>query len=83
MSGSLFFEKKVILRFTDTGIGLPAEDLEHLFTPFYRGTNKNYAQGNGIGMALVDKIIRLHAGTIRVISQPGEGTTFTVELPHL
>ncbi|MCC8153657.1 MAG: hypothetical protein LIP01_05230 [Tannerellaceae bacterium] len=55
----------------------------HLFTPFYRGSNKTYAQGNGIGMALVDKIIRLHAGTIRVNSAVGEGTVFTVEIPHL
>ncbi len=78
-----FFEGKSILRFSDTGIGLPEEDLPHLFEPFYRGKNQKYAQGHGIGMALVHKIITLHHGSIRVNSHPGEGTVFTVELPHI
>ncbi|MCC8197354.1 MAG: HAMP domain-containing protein [Tannerellaceae bacterium] len=78
-----FFASRSILRFSDTGIGLSEEDMKNIFTPFYRGTNKNYAQGNGIGMALVLKIITLHKGTIRVSSSPNEGTVFTVEIPHI
>lgn len=78
-----FLAKYTVIRFADTGIGLPPEDIENLFTPLYRGSNKGYAQGNGIGMALVDKIIRLHKGTIRVSSVVGEGTSFTLEIPHL
>ncbi|GGB20984.1 sensor histidine kinase [Puia dinghuensis] len=78
-----FHGKNIILRFSDTGIGIPPEDIENIFTPFYRGANKNYTEGNGIGLSLTDKIIRLHHGSLTVSSRVGEGTTFTVELPHL
>ena len=76
-------EEKSILRFSDSGIGIPAEDMEHLFTAFHRGSNRNYAVGNGIGMALVQKIVFLHKGNIYVHSYPGEGTVFVVEFPHI
>lgn len=78
-----YFEKKSIVRFSDTGIGICSADLEQMFTPFYRGENRSYANGNGIGMALVHKIITIHAGTIRVNSHIGEGTVFTIEIPHV
>ena len=78
-----FYGEKSILRFSDSGIGIPEEDMEHLFTPFLRGSNRNYTVGNGIGMALVQKIVQLHKGNIRVHSYPGEGTVFVVELPHI
>lgn len=78
-----FYGEKSILRFSDSGIGIPEEDMEHLFTPFLRGSNRNYAVGNGIGMALVQKIVQLHKGNIRVHSYPGEGTVFVVELLHI
>lgn len=78
-----FYGEKSILRFSDSGIGIPEEDMGHLFTPFLRGSNRNYAVGNGIGMALVQKIVQLHKGNIRVHSYPGEGTVFVVELPHI
>lgn len=78
-----FFEQKSLLRFSDSGIGIPAADMKHLFDPFYRGENKQYAEGNGIGLALVQRIVTLHGGNIRVNSHVGEGTVFTVELPHI
>lgn len=78
-----YFEQKSIVRFSDTGIGVCPTDLEQMFTPFYRGENRSYANGNGIGMALVHKIISIHAGTIRVNSHMGEGTVFTIEIPHV
>ncbi len=78
-----YFKDKSILRFHDNGIGISEEDLPHIFTPFYRGTNKRYAAGNGIGLSLTKKIIRLHKGDISVSSKVDEGTTFTVELPHV
>lgn len=81
--GISYFEDKIILRFSDTGIGIAPEDLEHLFTPFYRGRNKSFADGTGIGLALVHKIVTMHRGTVKVNSTPGEGTVFTVEFPHL
>lgn len=82
-AGISFHEKNILLRFSDTGIGIAPEDLPHIFTPFYRGSNKKYADGNGIGLSLTDKIIRLHQGTLSVTSSPGEGTTFAVELLHI
>jgi signal transduction histidine kinase len=78
-----FHAKNVILRFSDTGIGISSEDIASIFTPFYRGANKKYAEGNGIGLSLTDKIIHLHQGSLSVASRVSEGTTFTVELPHL
>lgn len=71
---------KIVLQFSDTGIGIPENEIEHLFTPFYRGSNKSFAEGNGIGLALVKRVITLHKGNITLTSVVGEGTTFSVEL---
>jgi signal transduction histidine kinase len=78
-----FHAKNTILRFSDTGIGIAPGDLAQIFTPFYRGANKNYADGHGIGLPLTNKIILLHQGSLSVSSRVNEGTTFIVELPHL
>jgi signal transduction histidine kinase len=78
-----FDNKKIILKFSDKGIGISETDLKNIFTPFYRGENKKYADGNGIGLSLTQKIILLHKGTISVSSKKNTGTTFTVELPHI
>lgn len=66
----------------DKGAGIPVEDLPHIFTPFYRGANKKYADGNGIGLSLTQRIITLHKGGIEVQSAPARGTDFQVKLPH-
>lgn len=80
-SVSIFFEKeKIHLRFNDKGIGISEVDLKNIFTPFYRGENKLFADGNGIGLSLTQKIIHLHKGSISVQSKQHLGTTFTVEL---
>ncbi|KFF13802.1 sensor histidine kinase [Flavobacterium hydatis] len=73
---------KIILQFIDNGIGILEEDLKHIFKPFYRGLNKIYADGNGIGLSLTEKIILLHKGTISVTSDKKSGTIFTVVLYH-
>ncbi len=73
---------KIVLRFIDNGIGISEADLQHVFTPFYRGSNKSYAEGNGIGLSLTQKIILLHKGTISVSSNKNSGTTFTVQFYH-
>jgi len=78
----LFKKEAIILRFSDNGIGILEEDLKHIFKPFYRGLNKIYADGNGIGLSLTQKIILLHNGTISVTSDKKTGTIFTVELCH-
>lgn len=78
-----FDSKKIILQFSDKGIGISEDDMKNIFTPFYRGDNKNFADGNGIGLSLTQKIILLHKGTISVSSKQNEGTTFSVELLHI
>ena len=71
----------VIFRVTDSGIGIPAKDLPHLFEAFYRCSNVKAIAGTGLGLAIVKKFVDIHGGTIEVRSQEGEGTTFTVKLP--
>ncbi|HLV40635.1 MAG TPA: HAMP domain-containing sensor histidine kinase [Brumimicrobium sp.] len=76
---SIFFDKKVIsLEFSDQGIGISSDGLKNIFMPFYRGENKTFAEGNGIGLSLTKKIIELHKGEIEVTSIVGEGTKFRI-----
>lgn len=77
------WNEKAYIRFSDNGIGISTGDKERLFSPFYRGENQHFTPGHGIGMALVQKIIHLHQGSISVHSEKGEGTTFTLQLPHV
>ncbi|HLJ86791.1 MAG TPA: ATP-binding protein [Candidatus Angelobacter sp.] len=65
----------------DTGIGIPGEDLPHIFKRFYRKTGVGRAtEGTGIGLALVRDLVKLHGGSIKVTSTVGRGTTFSVRL---
>ncbi len=75
-----FFENKINLQFTDTGIGIPQDELESICTPFFRGKNKTYTEGNGIGMVLAKRVVNIHKGQMYIHSVVGEGTTFTIEL---
>ncbi|OLP18137.1 PAS domain-containing sensor histidine kinase [Leptolyngbya sp. 'hensonii'] len=72
---------QVIFRITDQGIGIPKEDLPHLFEPFHRGKNVSNIPGTGLGLNIVKRFVDLHQGQIRVDSKVGRGTTFTVTLP--
>ncbi|MEO7731592.1 MAG: ATP-binding protein, partial [Kofleriaceae bacterium] len=67
----------------DTGSGIPADELPRVFERFHRvaGTAGRTHEGTGIGLALVHELVRLHGGTIRVASELGRGTTFTVSIP--
>ncbi|HZS76415.1 MAG TPA: ATP-binding protein [Ktedonobacteraceae bacterium] len=67
----------------DTGVGIPEEELSHLFERFYRvrNTRARTQEGSGIGLALVQELVRLHGGSIQVESRASEGTTFTVLIP--
>lgn len=78
-----YWDKHTVIRLSDSGIGMSDTDKAHLFTLFYRGTQENVTEGHGIGMALSQKIIHLHQGTISVHSEEGKGTTFVVEMPHI
>ncbi|MBS1665069.1 MAG: HAMP domain-containing protein [Bacteroidetes bacterium] len=77
-----FDANDLLLKFSDQGIGIPTEDIAHIFTPFYRGENKRHAPGNGIGLSLTSRIIQLHSGSIAVESETGKGTTFSIHIPY-
>ncbi len=66
---------------TDRGIGMREETIRHIFERFYQGDTAHSAEGNGLGLPLVKRIIELNDGSIRVESQYGQGTAFIVELP--
>lgn len=79
------------VRVSDTGPGISAEHIEHLFDRFYRVDQSrtrtegepDAPAGNGLGLAIVDSIARLHDGTIKVTSEIGRGTTFEISFPVL
>ncbi|MGO8678146.1 MAG: sensor histidine kinase [Limisphaerales bacterium] len=72
-----------VLAVTDTGKGIPPQDLPHIFERFYRvDQSRSAAQGGtGLGLAISKAIVDAHSGTIEVSSQPGAGSTFSVKLP--
>jgi PAS domain S-box-containing protein len=74
---------RVALSVTDTGTGIPAEELPHLFERFHRvhGAVSRTSEGSGIGLALVSELAALHGGTVSVTSTVGEGSTFRVHVP--
>jgi len=75
--------RDAVLEISDTGVGIPAEDVEHVFDRFYRvdKARSRDTGGTGLGLSIVQQIIRLHAGSVTVQSEQGKGTTFTVQLP--
>jgi len=71
--------KRVSVEFTDTGEGIPEENLTRIFDPFF--TTKDVGKGTGLGLATSYGIVEDHGGKIGVKSKVAEGTTFTIELP--
>jgi signal transduction histidine kinase len=67
----------------DSGAGIPAEQVPHVFDKFYQADNQRAAssKGSGLGLAIAKSIVEAHGGTIRCHSNPGSGTTFTIVLP--
>jgi signal transduction histidine kinase len=76
-------ERFMTIRVTDRGIGIDADDLPHLFKPFFRGRRAVDAQvrGTGVGLSVVGHVVQMHGGDVRVESTVGEGTTVTIVLP--
>lgn len=70
---------RVRIDISDTGVGIPTSDMEHIFDPFY--TTKEVGKGTGLGLSLVYGIVHSHGGTIKVASRMNEGTTFSIFLP--
>ncbi len=71
----------VSIAVTDTGVGIPKQDLHRLFERFYRGDRARVAGGTGLGLSIAREIVAAHGGKITVESDVGRGSTFTVLLP--
>jgi two-component system, OmpR family, sensor histidine kinase BaeS len=70
-----------VLTVTDTGVGIPADDLPRVFDRFWRGRNAARTSGSGLGLAVAAELTRAHGGQITAASQSGEGTQMTLTLP--
>mgnify|MGYP003513227122 CR=1 FL=1 len=69
----------IYIEVSDNGPGIPKENLEKIFRPFF--SSKGYGKGTGLGLSIVKRIVTEHGGSIKVLSQVGKGTTFTISLP--
>ena len=76
---------RAVLRVTDTGIGIPEQDRDHLFERFYRASNAAAAEipGTGLGLSIVQEIVDAHGGAVRIESTLGEGTAVEIVIPSI
>jgi len=76
-------DNHVELKVSDTGVGIPEPDLQNIFERFYRvkGSRGRTHEGTGIGLALVNELVKIHGGSIQVESKLNQGSTFTVTVP--
>lgn len=75
------YEQGVMIEVSDTGSGIPVDDLEYIFERFWRGASRRQT-GSGLGLAITKYLVQAHEGEISVGSVQGEGTTFTISLPN-
>ena len=74
--------QRAVLTVADTGVGIPADELPHVFDRFWRGQAAARTSGSGIGLAIAAELTSAHGGTLTAASQPGQGTTVTLTLPR-
>jgi signal transduction histidine kinase len=74
-------ETNVRFSVCDTGPGIPAESLPHLFELFWQARDRRATLGTGLGLSIARGIVESHGGKISVVSTPGEGSTFTFTVP--
>jgi signal transduction histidine kinase len=77
-------DQKVILAVSDKGIGIPTQFQPRVFDKFFRVPtgDQHDRKGHGLGLSYVHSVIEKHKGSIQLISQEGQGTTFTIKLPR-
>ena len=73
-------DKRLLIRITDTGNGLTNDEVDRLFTSFDRLSASNYVEGSGIGLVITKRLVEIMGGCIHVESEPGVGSTFSVEM---
>lgn len=76
-------DDRAVIEVTDTGIGIPAAEVDHLFVPFFRASTatRQAIPGTGLGLSIAKEIVEAHGGSISVESEEGSGTSFRVEVP--
>ena len=79
--GSRTHGDRVLVEVSDTGVGIPRENITKIFEPFF--TTKEIGKGTGLGLAVCYGILTEHDGSLDVQSTPGVGTTFTISLPAI
>lgn len=84
--GNIYFdvdenEKQIIFKVKDEGIGIGKEEIEKIFTPFYRSARNSTIAGSGLGLSITKSYVEVHKGTIEVKSQKDKGAIFTIKIP--
>lgn len=74
-------DNQIQVQFVDQGIGIPEDELKQITKPFYRGSNSLPYKGNGIGLSIVERIVKIHGGTFEIISELGKGTEVSIHIP--
>jgi K+-sensing histidine kinase KdpD len=74
-------EDRIVIRVVDRGPGIPPEDLDAVFEPFYQRPDNRTQEGSGLGLAIVRGLVEINGGHVWAESVPGQGTTFVIELP--
>ena len=74
-------DDRIFLTVEDNGAGIASGDLDKIFHRFFRGDQSRSLPGSGLGLSLVQAVVRAHGGEIRVQSNPRKGTRFTLSLP--
>ena len=77
----VYEQDQVKIHVSDTGIGIPENEIQFLFAPFHRAANVGSIPGTGLGLSIVLDYVEINEGTVAVESIPNEKTTFTITIP--